>query len=176
MRNKEITKIAFSALFTSLICLLSQISFVTPAVPLTLQTLGVALCGFALGVKYSAACIVTYLAVGSLGLPVFSAFQGGFQIMLGPGGGFLWGFLILSVSCAWGKKIGKAWSLAALPFAGLAACHALGVLQYSLVTGNSVWISFLTVSLPFCLKDIFCIIAAYYLINTVKKRINGFDF
>lgn len=176
MTSKNTINIAFTAFFTALICILSQISFVTPSVPVTLQTFGVALCGFTLSVKWAGACIVTYIALGTLGLPVFSAFQGGMQITLGPTGGFLFGFIILTIACSLAVKIKKQLLCIIISTTGLLLCHITGVLQYSIVTGNNLLFSWLTVSLPFLLKDIISVIGAFFLSKYVIKRIKGFKF
>lgn len=174
MVHKKLTNIAFAALFTALICILSQISFVTPSAPLTLQTFGVALCGYTLSLKWSAACITSYITVGAFGLPVFSAFQGGMQVILGPTGGFIFGFIILTSACSLAVKTKKRYLSVIISTVGLTVCHTLGILQYSIITGNSLMFSFLTVSLPFILKDIISLIGAFFLSKYLNKRIKGF--
>ncbi|MBQ9762046.1 MAG: biotin transporter BioY [Oscillospiraceae bacterium] len=70
------------------------------AVPLgdisvSLQTLGVLLCLGVLGGRLGSVAILVYLSLGALGAPVFTGFQGGFAVLLGPTGGYLWGFLLV---------------------------------------------------------------------------------
>ncbi len=168
---KKSVNITFSALFTAVICILSQISFITPSVPLTLQTLGVALCGFILSPKWALASICVYIGIGAMGLPVFSAFKGGFQVILGPTGGFIWGFIFLCLFCSLSGLCGKKALKIFLPLIGLALCHAVGVIQYGVVSGNGVLTALLTVSLPFLLKDVISIVLAYTLSQFIKKRI-----
>ena len=170
MRSRKTTKIIFTALFTAIICVLSQISFVTPSVPVTLQTFAVALCGYTLSVKWAFASIVTYVIIGTAGLPVFANFRGGVQMLTGPTGGFIIGFIFLAVFCALAS--GRKWYLnILLSVAGLAICHAAGVLQYSFSTGNGVAASFLTSSLPFIVKDILSLAGAWYLSRFVLQRL-----
>ena len=73
------------------IALLAQVSIPLPftPVPITGQTLGVALVGAALGRKLGFLTLITYLVEGISGLPVFAA--GGFGIarIMGPSGGYL---------------------------------------------------------------------------------------
>ncbi len=170
MKSKSMN-ITFSALFTALICILSQLCFVTPSIPLTLQTLGVALCGFTLSIKWSTACVCTYIAVGALGLPVFSGFKGGIQVLLGPTGGFLLGFIVLTAACGMAVNVRSTALKLLFPFLGCVLCHSIGFLQYSLVTGNGILLSFLTASLPFFVKDIICVILAYFCVLLLKKRL-----
>lgn len=172
MKNKSIN-ITFSALFTAIISIFAQISFVTPAVPITLQILGIALCGYTLSLKWSIASVATYIAIGALGLPVFSSFKGGIQVVLGPTGGFIWGFLFLALFCGLTKKFENIIIKAVLSFVGLALCHIMGVLQYSLVSGNSIAVSFLTASLPFLLKDSVLMIIAFLLSRFITNRLKN---
>ncbi len=168
---KNSFNITFAALFTALISITAQISFVTPSVPLTLQVLGIALCGYTLPLKWAAAAIVTYLSVGTLGLPVFSGFKGGIQILFGPTGGFLWGFLLLCIFCSLAVKCKKAALKIIVSGIGIIFCHTMGILQYSLITGNDIWISLITTSLPFLVKDALLITGGYFLSKYILKAL-----
>ena len=61
-------------------------------VPITAQTLAVMLIGVLLGSKRGAAAVLSYLAVGATGLPVF-AYGGGVHYFLLPSAGYLIGFV-----------------------------------------------------------------------------------
>ena len=163
--------ITFTALFTAIICILSQISFATPPVPLTFQVLAIALCGFTLSAKQSLSAVVTYLLLGSFGLPVFSNFKGGVQVILGPTGGFLIGFIVLTLFCGISKKITGPFLKILFCALGLLLCHLAGVLQFSLVTSNGFVASFVSASLPFILKDVILIILAFFLSKFIANRL-----
>lgn len=66
-------------------------------VPVTLQTLGVALAATVLGPWRGAAAVLVYLALVAIGLPVASGFRGGLGVFAGPTGGFLLGFVPMAV-------------------------------------------------------------------------------
>lgn len=61
-------------------------------VPITLQTLAVALTGMLLGPARGFAAVGLYVLVGLVGLPVFSGFSGGFGVLAGPSAGYLIAF------------------------------------------------------------------------------------
>ena len=61
-------------------------------VPVTGQTLAVLLVGVLLGRRDGTVSVLSYLAAGAAGLPVFTA-GGGLAYLLGPTGGYLLGFL-----------------------------------------------------------------------------------
>ncbi|MBQ6847985.1 MAG: biotin transporter BioY [Clostridia bacterium] len=170
---KKSVNITFSALFAALICILSQICFITPTVPLTLQILGVALCGFVLPLKWALGSVLTYIAVGALGLPVFSAFKGGFQMLIGPTGGFLLGFILLTAGCGLAVKCNNGLLRVLICVLGIALCHTIGIVQYSITTGIGIIATFLTASLPFLFKDAILVFAAYFLSKFVKKRLEA---
>jgi biotin transport system substrate-specific component len=73
------------------IALLAQVSIPLPftPVPITGQTLGVALVGAALGRKLGFLTLITYLVEGASGLPVFSAGSFGLAKFIGPTAGYL---------------------------------------------------------------------------------------
>lgn len=62
-----------------------------PLVPITLQTLAVALVGAALGSRLGALALLAYLAEGAAGLPVFTDPSTPAKL-IGPTAGYLWAF------------------------------------------------------------------------------------
>lgn len=87
---KEITLVA---LFSGLTAVGAFISLPLGPVPITLQTLFVILSGVLLGAKLGALSQIVYIVLGLIGLPVFSGFTGGPQIVLKPSFGFAIGFV-----------------------------------------------------------------------------------
>ena len=65
-----------------------------PVVPFTLATLFVILAGMLLGPWRGLAVTGLYLLLGIMGLPVFSGGTGGAQVLAGPTGGFLVGYVL----------------------------------------------------------------------------------
>ena len=103
---------------TLFLALTARIRVVLPfsPVPITGQTLGVLLVGALYGPVRGAATVITYLAEGALGLPVFSGGLGGVAMLLGPTGGYLAGFIPASFMAG---IAGRASRRAALRLAGL---------------------------------------------------------
>ncbi len=93
----EKTANIFSILLGSLfIAILAQISIPLPhsPVPITGQTIGVVLVGGLLGAQRGVLAVLCYLFEGAIGIPVFAQFKGGIHILIGPTGGYLWGFVL----------------------------------------------------------------------------------
>lgn len=81
--------------FSILTAVAAQISIPVKPVPFTLQTLMVGLSGAFLGAKKGASSQLVYLALGSIGLPVFAPTPDGFYgiaSLFGPTGGYLLAF------------------------------------------------------------------------------------
>jgi len=96
--------------FTALIIVGAIFSFPAPwnpLVPMTLATLFVILTGMLLGPWRGLAAVGLYLFLGIAGLPVFSGGQGGFQVIAGPTGGFLLGYLPAAFSAGIIVRVGR---------------------------------------------------------------------
>ena len=165
----KIRDMVFIAVFTAIIAALSQVSIPMPnMVPITLQTFAVSLAGYFLGAKKGVASVGVYVMLGAVGAPVFASFKGGFAVLIGYTGGFIWGFIPLAFLCGIlaDKKLGMA-----LGVLGIVVCHLLGSIQYMILSGNGFWASVALVSLPYILKDLLLIPAAFFISKTIKKRI-----
>ena len=143
------------------------------AIPFTLQLVGVFLCVGVLGGAQALGCILVYLALGCLGLPVFAGFSGGIGVLLGPTGGFLLGFVPLCLVCGWlYPKAKKLWSKGLVFGAGLAVDYLVGTLWYCLVftRGQASFLPAVAVCvLPFVLPDILKIVASVYVLGHWKR-------
>lgn len=62
-------------------------------VPFTLQILVLGVVVAVMPAGEAVCAVASYLALGALGAPVFSGYAGGLARLLGPSGGFLYGFL-----------------------------------------------------------------------------------
>lgn len=166
--------LVLTALFAAIIAIMSQISIPTPfGVPISLQTFAVALCGYFLGAKKGSAALLVWIAVGAVGVPVFSGFKGGFAVLLGVTGGFIYGFLPLVLLC--GIELKSKPLRIALGAAGIVACHLCGAVQYALLMGIAFLQSVLTVSVPFLIKDLVSIVLAYFGAVAIKSATKRFS-
>lgn len=79
--------------FTVLMALAAQVTIPLGPVPFTLQTLVLGIAVATLSPSEAIAATVAYVAIGALGAPVFSGGIGGAVRLLGPSGGFIYGFV-----------------------------------------------------------------------------------
>ena len=96
IRTKQMVLIA---LMTAVTCVLGPLSIPLPfsPVPISLTNFAIFLAIFVLGMKSGTISFIIYLLLGALGVPVFSSFRGGLQVLAGPTGGYLIGFIFLAL-------------------------------------------------------------------------------
>ena len=133
----------------AIMAICAQVAIPMPfGVPFTLQTLAISLCGVMLGAKKGTVATVAYVLVGFVGLPVFAHFGGGVAVVFGRTGGFILSFPILAFMAGIGARRGRVWFALCLVL-GAAANYMGGLLMFSFVTGNTLWVSFTFVVAPF---------------------------
>lgn len=89
----RLRELIICALFVAITGILAQVSIPVPPVPFTGQTLAVGLAATIIGSRLGTFSMVGYLALGAIGVPVFSSFSAGLQAIVGPTGGFIIGFI-----------------------------------------------------------------------------------
>ena len=87
-------QIARAGLCVALLAVSAWVSVPLGPIPFTLQTMTLALIPAVLDRPTAILAVAVYLLLGAIGLPVFSGFSGGVMRLVGPTGGFLWGFLV----------------------------------------------------------------------------------
>lgn len=171
-RTKILT---FCALMAAVIAVCAQLTVAMPSgVAFTMQTFAVALCGYLLGAKYGTLAVLAYLLLGAVGAPVFSAFHGGFHVLLGKTGGYLWGFLPMAALCGLarrgrGKVLPYLWGLP-----GILICHLCGTLQNMLLAGGGFWALLMVYSVPYLLKDVMSVAAAALLCARLRAPLEKY--
>lgn len=169
MKRSKIRELTYISLCVAIMAVLSQIAIPTGAVPITLQTFVVALTGYFLGFKNGLIAIITYVLLGLVGVPVFASFQGGLHILIGYTGGFIFGYLPFVALCGINAK---RTTRIILGIMGVLVCHMFGVIQYSLLAEINIFASFVAVSLPFLIKDVALVVGAYFVSESLRKKIN----
>jgi len=121
--------LSLAAMFAALISIGAVIAIpMVGPVPLTLQVLFVMLAGLLLGARLAALAATGYLLIG-LVAPVYAGGSSGVGALLGPAGGYLFGFVLgawLVGALAERLAPQTVWGLAAVALAGLLPIYALG--------------------------------------------------
>ena len=100
-KSSKAQTLTFIALSTAITCILGPLSIVIPIspVPISLTILAIFISVYAIGLKKGMVSLLLYFLIGFIGLPVFSNFKGGFNVLIGPTGGYIIGFVFV-VLCA----------------------------------------------------------------------------
>jgi len=94
MDKIQIRRTVLTAVFTSLIAAGAFAVVPVGPVPIVLTSLFVVLSGLLGGFRIGVTSVFIYLLLGILGLPVFAGGTGGFAVITGPTGGYLFGYLL----------------------------------------------------------------------------------
>ena len=179
-RKNLIVTLTLSALFCTLICIGSFIRIPMPnMMPVTLQTFFVLLTALVLPLKASTLATITYMALGLIGLPIFSG-GGGLGYILMPNFGFIIGFVIATVIISFiTEKFNnrKLWQYIVISLLGIAVIYIIGILYFAFITNvynnnnySAIWF-IQTVFLPFLPKEIICIILASFSAYKIRPYI-----
>ena len=163
-----------ASLTAALIALCAQIAIPLPLVPVNLALLPVFLAGFLLKGRWALASVGLYLLMGALGLPVFSGFRGGPQILFGPTGGYLLGYLLSAgVIAALKNKAGSFAGRLLLCLFALLMCYIPGTLWLLYLTGRPLLDVLSFAVLPFIPGDLLKSLAASLLVPALQRALEA---
>jgi biotin transport system substrate-specific component len=157
--------------FAALTALGARIEIPHHPVPYTLQTLFVLLAGAMLGARNGALSMIFYLALGAVGLPVFSA--GGFGVMklVGPTGGYLLAFPVAAAVVGLLTENSRSYiGIVASMFVGLMIVFLAGTLHLNVFYLHDVSAAFTSGFLIFSWWDLVKLFAAASIYFQVAKR------
>lgn len=168
----DLTKMA---LFASLLSISSYITIPLPftSVGLTAQTLVINLIALLLRPAQAVFTTLVWIFLGVCGIPVFSGGQGGIQVLAGPTGGYILGFLIAVylISLLKGKAfLLKRYCLVTI-LAGIPCIYLFGALFLYFQTNITLKALFLTTILPYIPLDIVKCMAASAIAIPLQRAI-----
>lgn len=185
VRASRTRSIAFVGLTIAIMGVSAWVAIPFGPVLLTLQMFALMFAIMVLTPKQCMAAIAGYLVLGAVGLPMFSGMRGGIGMLMGPTGGYLWGYLLGAVAAllvreALGRAMGGAKSLggtkafavdmmACLAF--IAVTYVCGCFQYAAVVGVDLAAAFAVTIAPFAVPDVLKAVAAVLCARAVKRAI-----
>ena len=180
-RRLPIKTLMVASMFAAVTAILAYVVLPLPLspVPVSGQSLGVMLAGSLLGRARGALSMVVYVLIGVVGLPVFAGGRSGFGTLLGPTGGYIFGFVastVITGTLARGAKH-PAWQvILVLFFGGVVLVDVLGAAQLMVVTGISPKRALAIGVVPFLPGDLVKVALAYSVVrrDVFRKAVAGF--
>lgn len=127
LQQLQAREVAYAALFAALIAAGAFVAVPLGPVPFTLQVLVVLLAGLVLGPRGGTLAVAAYLVLG-LVAPVYAGGTSGVGVLVGPTGGYLWGFVLGAAAAGLvARRTGpRLLGLTAAALAGLVPIYVLG--------------------------------------------------
>ena len=170
--------IIITSFFATFICIFSVFSIPVGVIPVSLSLFAVFLTAIVLDLKKAVTSILIYILCGSIGIPVFSGFQGGLQVLFGPGGGYIIGYIFIaaimgfiSYKTTHINYIKRYTILFISAFLSLAFCYTSGTLQYAFISKLSFGSAVKICVYPFVFFDFLKIFLAILSGEILRKRI-----
>lgn len=170
MSDKKLSAcdLCYIAVGAALIAVCSWLS-IPASIPFTLQSFAVCLIAALLGLRRGTLAVLIYTLLGAAGLPVFSGFTGGLGILLGATGGYILGFLLVSLAVGFAadRFPGRRLPLVLGMLLGMLLCYICGtawfIAVYSRSSGAIGVLSALSLCVfPFLLPDALkCVLALF---------------
>ncbi|MCQ4726209.1 biotin transporter BioY [Anaerotignum faecicola] len=153
--------------------------FFTP-IPITFQVMALGITAAVLGGRKGTLSVLIYVLLGAVGLPVFSGMKGGVGSILGPTGGYIWGFIpfaFISGSLIEfieknnkGNK-GKIMLEFLSLLLGLAAVYVCGTIQFMAVAGVGLAEAVASAVAPFVVLDSLKLFGAVVISMYIKNSL-----
>lgn len=118
------------------VALCAQITVPLWPVPVTGQTFAVLSVGLVCGWRIGGAALLLYLVEGAIGLPFFAGGKAGWAAVIGPSGGYIWGFVLAAALVGWLAERGWDRTIARL----VAALFLASIMPFLL---GVAWLSYL---------------------------------
>jgi len=164
--------LVITAMFTAIICVMSQISIPIQPIPFTLALFAIFLTGAILPPKYAFMAVMAYILLGAFGLPVFASSKGGIHTLTGMTGGYIMAYPLMAfVTATFYKFIKKAKVLALTVgmLASLLLCYLIGTLWFTFAAGTDFYYALTICVFPFILFDLLKIGLAISISIIIRK-------
>lgn len=167
--------VAFVGLTMALMAVSAWVVVPLGPVPFTLQMFAITFALCVLSPQQAVGAVFGYELLGAVGFPVFSGMRAGIGVLLGPTGGFLWGYLLgvpLAAGFLYILRYHRNYATdiaAGILFTAVA--YGCGVLQFMAVGSVDFPAAFAVSCAPFIVPDLVKIVLAVGCARRVKKAI-----
>ena len=178
-------RLTLCAVMAAVMCVIAPISIPIGPISITGGTLTIYLTACLLGGAWGTVSTLVYLLVGMVGLPVFSNYMGGAARLLGPTGGYLVGYLPMTLLAGFAAELslrrfgggGKTERVIALALQltgmvlATAVLYAFGTAWYCVQAGVDLQKALAACVFPFIPFDLMKIVIALLIGMPVRRRL-----
>ena len=174
MKRLTVKEMSLVAIFPAMMAATAGISIPLGSLPaVSLQTIFVFMAALLLGPKLASLSMIIYVVMGIIGLPVFSNYRGGFDVIAGQSGGFIIGFVFSAYLVGFMKNVSflnkNILYIFAILVAGNTVIYMFGAayIAYLLNTG---FFPTLATFIPYILGDLLKIIVVLYVYTRIRHH------
>jgi biotin transport system substrate-specific component len=169
----KIRDMVFTALFAAIICVMAPFVIPMGPIPLSLATFAIYIAASVMNWKYGTLAVIIYIALGVVGLPVFSGFTGGLPKLVGPTGGFILGYILLALAEGFfiDKLESKKWAYSLGMVIGSVLLYTCGTIWFMIIMNVTLAKALALCVIPFLLGDIVKIILASFIAPRLRKML-----
>lgn len=169
--------LVFVALCVAIMAVSAWVTVPIGPVPITLQMFAIVFSILVLTPKQCIVAICCYVLLGAIGAPVFSGMRGGFGVLAGPTGGFIWGF-VLGVIVAVGllalfrsRGIDNVFVAVLVGIVFTVVSYACGTVQFMSIAHVNMMGALAVTVFPFVLLDLGKIVCAALVARVVVRAV-----
>lgn len=170
--NIKTIDLVMTGMLTAIICIMAPISLQIEAIPFTLGLFAIFLIGALLSPRYALLSVIVYILIGVCGLPVFSNYKSGPQVLIGATGGYLMSYPLMTLITSLSYKYIKKYKIPALACGmviSLVLCYLLGTLWFIHITNNSFYSALFLCVIPYIPFDLLKIVLAISISMVIRK-------
>ena len=168
-------QMALIAVMAAITCILGPLSIPIPISPVPISITNLAI--YLTVCQFGTISYLIYLLIGIAGLPVFSGFSSGFAKLLGPTGGYLIGFIPMTIICgfAFEKFSNHGMQIVGLAI-GTIVAYIFGTAWLAIEAHLTFYQALLAGVIPYIPGDLVKIILVVLAGPIVKKRLQSGGF
>ncbi|HZJ99835.1 MAG TPA: biotin transporter BioY [Tissierellaceae bacterium] len=171
--KSKIYEMTIIGVVAAVICILGPLSIPIGLIPISFTNLAIYISLYTLGMKKGTLSSIIYLLVGSAGLPVFSGFTSGPSKLLGPTGGYLLGFIFMTLIAGFFiDRFFNKWYMCIVGMVlATSVCYIFGTAWLAYQANISVRAALAAGVIPFIPGDLTKIIFSAYIGPKLRKRL-----
>ena len=171
--KSKVFSMVLTALMAAILCATAPIALPIGPVPVSLATFVLYIIVVLLGWKLGTLSCLLYLLIGLVGVPVFSGYAAGPAKLFGPTGGYLIGYILLTLIAGFfcDKFKGKIYMYAIGMVIGTAALYTLGTAWLAFQAHMTLSAALAAGVIPFLAGDAAKIVVSLIFAPIIKKQL-----